>query len=386
MPGAVTIVPVQGKSALELFIRLPERLNRDDASWVAPLRMERRMALTPAKNPYFRHAEAAFWLAMRDGIPVGRISAQEDRLLPPGPDGTRLGHFGMLAAEDDPEIYAALFEAAEAWLRGRGIRRAAGPFNLSVNEETGLLVDGFGTPPMLMMPHDAPQAGPRVEALGYRKVQDLLAYLVDVTAPPPAASAKLVARGLPDNVVLRPLRRKDLHADIVRLVAIFNDAWAGNWGFVPITPEEVDAMAAALRPLLHERLVWFAELDGEAVAFAVCLPNLNEAIRDLSGRMLPLGWARLLWRLKVSGVKTARVPLMGVRRQHAGGMLGRIIPLFLVEAIRREAAAIGIRQIEMSWVLENNLPMRKLAEAFGGRQYKTYRLYEKALVPEAAAA
>lgn len=373
--SGVAVVPVTGRAALEAFIRLPERLMRDDPAWVAPLRMERRAALSPAKNPYFRHATATFWLALRDGRPVGRVSAQQDRLDPPLPDGSPAGHFGMLAAEDDPAVFAALLRTAETWCAERGTRRITGPFNLSVNEETGLLVAGFETPPMLMMPHDPPYAGRHLERLGYERERDLLAYRVETAPPASPAAAHLVARGLPPGVTLRPLRRAALREEVARLVDIFNDAWAGNWGFVPITREEVDAMAAAMKPLLNERLVWFAEVEGEAVAFAVCLPNLNEAIRDLSGRLLPTGWARLLWRLKVKGVRTARVPLMGVRRSHAQGLLGRVLPLFIVDALRREARALGIRTIEMSWVLEDNLPMRRLAEAVGGEAYKTYRVY-----------
>lgn len=384
MSGPVEIEPVStvqvaGRAEMERFIRLPERLMRGQPGWIAPLRLERRMALSERGKPYFRHAEAGFFLAMRGGRPVGRISAQQDRLAPREADGTQAGHFGLLAAEDDPAVFAALLGAAEAWCAARGSRRVTGPFSLSINEQTGLLVQGFDTPPMLMMPHDPPYAGPQLERLGYRRERDLLAYRVDTALPPSAAAASLVARGLPDGTVLRPMRRGELREDVARLVDIFNDAWEANWGFTPITREEVDAMAVALKPLLRERLVWFAEVDGEAVAFAVCLPNLNEAIRGLSGRLLPFGWARLLWRLKVRGVGTARVPLMGVRRSHARGLLGRVLPLFIIDALRREARAMGIRTIEMSWVLEDNLPMRRLAEAVGGVAYKTYRVYGREL-------
>jgi hypothetical protein len=377
--AALEIVPVSGAAAMERFIRLPEQLLRDDPHFVPPLRMERRMAFSQRKNPYFRHAEAAFWLAKRGGRVVGRISAQQDRLSPPMTDGSPAGHFGLLLAEDDAEAHAALLRAAEGWCAARGVKRITGPFSLSINEESGLLVAGFDTPPMLMMPHDPPHTARHLEALGYGREKDLLAYRVETAAPPSAAAAQLVGRGLPPGVVLRPIRMGEMRQEVARLVGIFNDAWAGNWGFVPITQDEVDAMAAALKPLLREKLVWFAEVEGEAVAFAVCLPNLNEAIRDLGGRLLPLGWARLLWRLKGHRIHTARVPLMGVKRSLAKGMLGRVLPLFIVDALRREARAQGIRTIEMSWVLDDNLPMRRLAEAVGGEAYKTYRVFGKDL-------
>lgn len=378
--GAVEIVDVTDRATLNRFICLPDRLYRADPAYIPPLHSERRAALTPKGNPFFRHAEAAFWIARRDGRDVGRISAQEDRLAR-GKDGGRVGHFGMLAAIDDPEVFARLLATAEAWLAARGLNQVLGPFNLSVNEETGLLVEGFDTPAMLMMPQDPPYADARLKALGYAKVRDLYAYLCDTTAALPAAAATLVARGLPSGVTLRPLRPKALQQDVVALVDIYNNAWDGHWGFVPITQDEVAHMAVALRPLLQERLVWFAEVDGVPVAFGLCLPNLNEAIRDLSGNLLPLGWAKLLWRLKVSGVKTGRVPLMGVHRKFADGLLGRLLALHVVEALRREAKAAGMHAVEMSWILEDNLPMRHLAEAVGGRSYKTYRVYGKTLNP-----
>ena len=371
----IEIVPVRSRADLGRFIRLPEELFRADPSYVTPLRVERRAALTAKGNPFFRHAEVAFWLACRDGRAVGRISAQHDRL---GRDPT-VGHFGMLAAIDDPAVFAALTHTAEQWVRQRGLARIQGPFNLSINEEAGLLVDGFDTPPMLMMPHDPPYAGGRLQALGYAKAQDLYAYLCDSSAALPPAAAAMVARGLPAGVTLRPLRREAIKAEVELLAEIFNEAWNDNWGFVPLTEAEIAHTAQALKPLLHDRLVWFAEVDGKPAAVGLCLPNLNEAIRDLSGRLLPFGWAKLLWRLKRSRVTTARVPLMGVKRQFEGTLLGRLLPLHVVESLRREALAMGIRSVEMSWVLEGNAPMRHLAEAVGGHAYKTYRIYEKML-------
>jgi hypothetical protein len=376
--NAIEIIPITDAATLKRFIRLPDRLYRADPNYVPQLHSERQDALTAKGNPFFGHADVAMWLARRDGQDIGRISAQQDHLAAAGPDG-RSGNFGMLVAIDDAQVFAALLATAEQWILAQGLKSVQGPFNLSINEESGLLIDGFGTPPMMMMPHDAPYIQARVEALGYTKIRDLYAYLCDTTAALPAPAAAMVARGLPSNVVIRPMRLKQLKSDIAALVSIFNDGWKEHWGFVPITEAEVDHMAKAMRPLLHERLVWFAEVDGEAAAFGLCIPNLNEAIRDLSGSLLPFGWAKLLWRLKVSGTATARVPLMGVRKKYGKGMLGRLLALHVVENLRREAAARGIKSVEMSWVLEDNLPMRHLAEAIGGHAYKTYRVYEKNL-------
>lgn len=377
--GDLEIVPVTTPALLKRFIRLPDRIMRSDPHYIPQLHSERQAALTPKGNPFFGHADVAFWLARRGSTDVGRISAQIDKLAKSDPQSP-VGNFGMLSAVDDPSVFAALVTTAEAWLAARGIHRAQGPFNLSINEESGLLVDGFETPPMLMMPHDARYVAGHLEGLGYHKIRDLYAYLCGTTAALPPAAAALIGRGLPQDVTLRPMRFKSLKQDIASLVSIFNDAWATHWGFVPITESEVDHMAKAMRPLLHERLIWFADVKGEPAAFGLCLPDLNAAIRDLGGRLMPFGWAKLLWRLKVSGVKTARVPLMGVRKIYGEGLMGRLLALHVVEALRREAVAKGITHVEMSWILEDNLPMRHLAEAIGGHAYKTYRVYEKVLV------
>jgi hypothetical protein len=374
----IGILPVTGSALLKRFIRLPDRLMAGDPNYIPPLHSERQAALTPKGNPFFSHADAAFWLARKNGVDVGRISAQIDHLAKPDP-AAPIGNFGMLAATDDKAVFAALLATAEAWLAERGIKRVQGPFSLSINEESGLLIDGFDTPAMLMMPHDASYVAAHIDAAGYGKIRDLYAYLCDTTAALPPRAAAMVARGLPSNVKLRPMSFKTLKQDIASLVSIFNDAWATHWGFVPITEQEVDHMAKAMKPLLHEKLIWFADVEGEPAAFGLCLPDLNAAIRDLGGSLLPLGWAKLLWRLKVSGVPTARVPLMGVRKRYGEGMLGRLLALHVVEALRREALAKGIKAVEMSWILEDNLPMRHLAEAVGGRPYKTYRVYEKFL-------
>ncbi len=380
---AIEIVPVTDGATLQRFIRVPFAVHQSDAAWVPPLNMERKQALTPKDNEYLRRAEARFWIARRGGRDVGRISAQIDPLAQrdgAGSNGAGLvGHFGCLSALDDPEVFAALLATAEEFLRSRGVTRALGPFTLSINEETGLLVDGFDTPPMLLMGHDPVYAAGRLEALGYRKEKDVHAYLLDTQAPFSRTARGMLERTLPGSVKMRRLNFADYANEIRRMVDIYNDAWSGNWGFVPLTEPEADEMAKRMRILLDERLVWFAEMDGRAVAFIVVLPNVNEAVRDLGGRLLPFGWAKLLWRLKVRGVKSARVPLMGVRRSLAGTMIGSAIPLQLIGAVLPANAVFGFRWIELSWILEDNLPMRRILERLGARAYKTYRVYGKAL-------
>lgn len=374
----VEIVAVTDKATLRRFIRVPFAVHKSDRAWIPPLLIEREQAFSPKHNEFVRRSEVRFWLARRGGRDVGRISAQIDPLAQQeGHDA--VGHFGCLSAIDDPEVFAALLDTAESFLKSRGIKRVYGPFTLSINEETGLLVEGFETPPMLLMGHDPPYVSGRLEALGYRKEKDVYAYLLDMQVPLSPRARGMLERPLPGSVRLRRLDFSDYANEIRRMVDIFNDAWSGNWGFVPLTETETDEMAQRMRILLDERLVWFAELDGEAVGFIVVLPNVNEAARDLGGRLFPFGWAKLLWRLKMRKVSSARVPLMGVRRRLAGTVLGSAIPLQLIGAVLPAPAMFGFRSIELSWILEDNLPMRHILERLGARAYKTYRIYGKPL-------
>jgi hypothetical protein len=290
-----------------------------------------------------------------------------------------MGYFGSLAAHDDPEIFRALFDAAEAWLRARGKVVARGPFTLSINEETGLLVEGFETPPMVMMGHDQPFVARRVEELGYVKAKDVYAYMVDVAEPLPGRVGERIERARPQGVSLRRLNFKDYEREVQAMTEIMNEAWSHNWGFTPITEAETRQLAKSMRPVIDQNLVWFADIDGEAAGFGVCLPNVNEAARDLNGRLLPFGWARLLWRLKVSGVSTGRVPLMGVKRKFARDFRGMLLPFMIIDAMAREAKKTGMRKVELSWILEDNKPMRGIIEAVNSERYKTYRIYEKRL-------
>lgn len=381
--GAVRVEAVADGGAMARFIRLPFYLHHNDPHWVPPLVMERRDHLNPRKNPWFDHGEARYWLAYRgdrpSDQPVGRISAQIDRTyLDRYGDAT--GHFGFLEGADDGAVFHGLFSAAEGWLRKRGMSRVRGPFSLSINDETGLLVDGFDTPPSMMMGHAPPYYGPRVEAEGYGKAMDMLAYLYESHQVMPHGPKALIARlRQAGDVTLRPLDKRHYDHDLGIILDIFNDAWSNNWGFVPFTAAEVTHLAAELRPLIRSNLVCIAEVGGEPAAMAVSLPNLNEAIADLGGALLPFGWVKLLWRLKVGPMKSVRVPLMGVRRKFHGRWQGAALAFAVIDSVHGRLMAEGFERAEMSWVLETNRPMRRLLEAVGARPYKTYRVYEKAL-------
>ena len=377
LSSEIEIIAVDGKALLERFIHVPMRLLANDPHYIAPLMFERREALSAKHNPFFEHADVQFWLARKDGRDVGRISAQIDHLARTDP-AAPAGYFGMIAAEDDPDVFAALFKTAEDWLRARGRAQILGPFNLSINEEVGLLVDGFNTPPMFMMGHDPNYTGARIEALGYAKAKDVFAYISGVPVFTPGVQARL-DRPLPPGMVLRPVRMNCFDEDVKLLVEILNDAWSENWGAAPVTDAETKYLANSLKLILIPSLVWFLEIDGEAAGFGVLLPNINEAIQDLCGRLAPFGWAKFLWRLKVKGVKRGRVPLMGIKRKFARDRRGIFAPFVILDAIRREGVKVGIVEAEYSWILEDNLPMRHILEDFGARVYKTYRIYGKDL-------
>jgi hypothetical protein len=373
---SLQVVKVESKSDLKEFIRLPWSLYKDDPNWIPPLILERRMQLSP-KNPYFEHAKFCSWITYRNGKPVGRISAQIDRLhIDRYQDAT--GFFGMLEAEDDSLTFRALLSTAESWLRNQGMQRISGPFNLSINQELGLLVDGFDTPPSLMMGHARPYYADRIEKDGYQKEKDLLAYIINTDSKMTAAAKRITARAK-DRIHIRRLQKSNFVNELEIIRNIFNDAWSQNWGFIPWTEAEFEHLGKDLKMLADEELVKIAEVDGKPAAFMVLLPNINEIIQDLNGRLLPFGWLKLLWRLKVKYPKSARIPLMGVRSQYHDSLMGAALAFGVIADTQQPALKRGIKEVELSWILEDNKGMRNVIESINGRVYKTYRIYSKKL-------
>ena len=380
-PADIRVVDVTITEGRKDFLRLPLRLYRGQPGYAPALLLERAAAIDPRKNPYFKHAEVALFVAYRGNEAVGRISAQIDRLAQ-GRHGHDLGHFGSIDAIDDPAVYRALFSAAEAWLTQRGVTRVQGPFSLTINEETGLMIDGFKSRPMLMMAYHPPYAAARVEALGYAKAKDTIAYDYDVTTAPPIENQKLIDRAHADLAIkLRHLDMKHYRRDLDVILGIFNDAWADNWGFVPMTEDEIAHTAHEMKPIILPDMVWIAEVDGEPASMIVCLPNVLEATADLDGRILPFGWAKLLWRLKVAGLKSSRVPLFGLRKKWHRSPYGAAIIFMLLDQLRLHGVKHKIDRSELSWILEDNTTIRKIIQRVGGRAYKTFRVYEKRLTP-----
>jgi hypothetical protein len=285
----------------------------------------------------------------------------------------------MLEAIDDPTVFEALISTAEAWLFEQGARRITGPFSLTINEESGLLVDGFDTPPMFMMSHGHPYYSSQLERNGYQPAADLLAYWMRTDELNFTPTMRRMMDRYRKRICIRTLDRSRFAEEIQTLRDIFNDAWANNWGFVPFTEAEFREMGNNLKLLVPDDLLYIAEVDGKPSAFIIALPNLNEVIRPLNGKLMPFGWLRLLWRLKIRKPTTARVPLMGVRQEHQFSRLGPTLALLLIEALKPPFVRHGLEALEMSWILESNTGMRTILEQIGTHQYKRYRVYEKQL-------
>lgn len=376
MPN-LDVKPVSTKREFKDFLLVPWAVFAEDPNWVPPLLFERKQAFS-SSHPYFDHARWQPFVAYLDGVPAGRITAQIDSLYLERHQ-SQTGFFGFPEAIN-ASVLTALFEAAEAWLASEGMTNIAGPFNLGINQEVGLLIEGFETPPYIMMGHALPFVGDVIESLGYAKATDMLAYSVNCDAPIPRPIKRLYDRAL-KRLTLRTLNRKRMDDDLETMRCIFNDAWDANWGFVPFTEAEFRAVGQELLALVPDAFIQITELDGEPVAFAAMLPNVNEAIADLNGRLFPLGWARLLWRLKVRYPRTGRVPLMGVRSRFHQSYLGAVLAYVTFFAVQGPALSKGIEEVEMSWILEGNKGMRNMAESLGGTISKRYRMYEKALAP-----
>jgi hypothetical protein len=370
----VRIIPVDSRRTRAQFVDVPRAVYAGDPAWVEPLRVERLRHLSP-KNPFFMHATGAQWIALQGDKPVGRISAQIDRLHVEQ-HGEQAGFFGMLDAHDDAQTFAALFETAEAWLCERGMQKVLGPFNLSINEDCGLLIEGFDSPPQVMMPHGRPFYPGRVEACGYSKAKDLLAYRMPV-----AFDGRGIAIGkrAPKGLHMRPLSKAHMDRDMGIVRELFNDAWSQNWGFVAFTDEELSELASVLKHLVPADFVWFAERRGEPVGFLAALPNVNEAIADLHGRLLPFGWAKLLWRLKVRTPSSARIALLGLRSDLQKSLGGARIVFRMIAAVQEAFLSRGVDDVELSWVLEDNIAIQAVIGSFTDAPTKRYRIYTKDL-------
>jgi GNAT superfamily N-acetyltransferase len=373
---SIEVRPVQSGSDLMRFIRLPWRLYRNSPRWVPPLISERKHHLDREKNPFFQHAEAEYFLAWRDGEPVGRITAHVDHRFNEFQKND-WGLWGFFESEDDPEIANALLSTAEAWLRERGRDNMVGPMDFTTNHECGLLVEGFERPPQILENWHHPYYGALIEGYGLTKVMDLYKWELDIADREKMLPImfELADKVEPKyGVKVRPMRKRNFESEVRAFMEIYNAAWENNWGFVPLTEAELRAYAKELRPILDENWAWIAENEeGQVVGAALSIPDYNQVLAKLNGRLLPIGWAKaLVARRKIDSV---RVFALGVKRdwQHTG-----VAAKFYVEHFN-SAGRTPQTWGEMGWILETNKAMNRGMEAMNGRIVKRYRLYEKPL-------
>jgi hypothetical protein len=380
----LSIRPIDSKADRKRFVDLPFRLYADDPNWVPPLKGEALGLITPEKNGWFSHAVAQLFLAERGGKVVGRISAHIDTLAltmdPSKGFGPGCGQWGLFDAED-ATIAAALIAAAEGWLREQGMTRALGPISMSIWEEPGLLVEGFDHPPTIMMGHAKPEYRGWIEAAGYHKVKELLTYDLDITKPFPPLLQRIIASGEKNpRIRIRNVDKTKFEEEAAIILAILNDAWSDNWGFVPLTPPEIKDVGVKLKPIVFNDLIRIAELDGKPVAFMIDLPDLNEVIKPLKGNLLPLGWAKILWWLRKPKVRTVRVPLMGVVKELQASRMASQLAFMLIQYIKDASVEhYGATRGEIGWILEDNQGMRSIADAIQCTINKRYWIYEKTL-------
>lgn len=365
--------PLVGKRAWKAFHQFRRRLYAEDFAWVEPLH-QTTQARWSSKNPWFNHATAQAWLVRSNDEVVGAISAQCDRRALDA-QGRQVGYFGQFECIDSVPVAQTLFGAAKDWLLEQGAVVARGPFDLHINDTCGLLVDGFDTPPMMMMPHNPPYYDALFRSVGMSPEIQLYAYNVAPNFMAPKVMNRLAVRHS-SRLHVRRLDRRHYRQEIELLRSLFNDAWRNNWGFVPFSREEFQAIGKELGPLLRSDYTAIAMLDNEPVGFLIALPNINELIQGFGGRLWPLNAFKLLWKLKRGAYKGARVPLMGVRSDFHQGPLGALIAFSMIDAVRWPLHANGINNVEMSWILETNDGMNALIEAMGGVRYKTYQMYQ----------
>lgn len=376
--SGVIVRRVEGRRDLRRFVKVPFHLHRDHPRWVPPLVSERMQFLNRRRNPYFEHAEAEYFIAERDGEPVGRITAQVDERWDSYQGGSD-GMFGFFETADDPQVAGALLDAAADWVRERGRARILGPMDFTTNDETGILVEGYDRRPMILEPWHPPHYRELIEAQGFEKAMDLLMWWLrlgelkegDRFDPELHAAAQ---RGLAEHgITIRNMRKGDMEAEVTRFMEVYNEAWGENWGFVPVTEAEVAFQAKNLKQVLDEDWAYIAEKDGETIAAALSLPDVNQVLAGMNGRLLPFGWLKFLRGKR--RVDQLRVFALGVKKdyQHTGTAAGLYLRHIETAAWHR------IKQGEMGWILETNEPMNRAMEGMGGSVVKRYRVYERSL-------
>jgi len=368
----IDIQPVKNKRDLKAFIKLPWKLYRDDPNWVPPLILDMKKILDRNKNPFFLHSEAEYFLARRNGEVVGRIAAILNRNHNKAHD-EQTGFFGFFESINDVEVSNALLGAAKSWVKNRGMTQLRGPANFSTNDSCGLLIEGFDSPPAILMTYNPKYYLHLVEDAGFQKIKELYAYHFTRDMPIPDRFKKFAEKVMEDPTVsIRGLNLKKFKQEVDIVKTIYNDAWQNNWGFVPMTDEEFDHLANDLKPVVDPEIAFIARVNEEPAGFSLALPDFNEILKDLNGRLLPFGIFKLLWRK--NSIRGVRVITLGVRTKYQKKR--GLAPAFYYETYRRGKNR-GYEKAEFSWILEDNVLMNRALEGLGARLYKKYAFYEQ---------
>jgi GNAT superfamily N-acetyltransferase len=366
----VGIERVTGRRSRREFLEFPYRLYRGHPFWVPPLRIQQRAMFDTRRHPFYLDAELERFLAVAGGRTLGRIAAIIDHRYIRYHD-EQAGWFGFLEMVDDAEVAAALIEAAATWLGRRGIRVMRGPMNPSANYECALLVEGFDSPPCVMMPYNPPYYASLLERTGLHKAKDLYAYHTTANEIQMSRAERLAERAAVEHGVrVRPVCLKNFEAELELFFRIYNAAWRRNWGFAPMSRAEMEHLGRELKPVMDPDLVLLAEVNREAVGCALALPDINQALRHANGRLFPLGLFKILYYKRT--IRRMRVVILGVLEEYRA--TGAAAALYA--ALFRNGRRAGYDEGEFSWVLEDNVMMNRSLEALGARRYKTYRIYE----------
>ena len=382
--GEIVIRPVSGKAGRAEFVDLGRAFAQAEPHSVPQLRSEQLELIDPDRNPFFGHARVALFIAYRGETAVGRISAHIDELALELPReqgmGPGTGLFGYFDAADE-QVAQALLAQAEAWNRAQGMDRLLGPISLSIWEEPGLLVKGQDHSPTMLMGHHPAHYRDWIETAGYRPAKSLLTYELDITQEFPPLIRRIIQSGERNaRITVRPVDKTNWDADLAIVLAILNDAWSDNWGFVPFTDREIAYAAKKMKPIVHEELNMIAEVDGEPVAFMLTFPDMNAVLKRIGGRLLPFGWLKMLRWLKKPTGADMRVPLMGVRRELQNSRMASQLAFMMIERIRRSATEnFGSVRGEIGWILDDNKGMLAIADAIDSRINREYVVFEKAI-------
>ncbi len=380
MPASLSISKVRNRADEKAFLDLPYELYRDDPAWRAPLRFERAEQLSVSKNPG-APSERALFLAHREGQIVGRIAAFTNSYHDKHND-KETGFFGYFDTIKDADVQRQLLEKVQDWLLKKGRSRMVGPAQWGVNEECGLLIEGFDEPPVVMMPFGRKDYQASLERFGLKKATDMYAFQAELAAGYPRSKflqSLLKYAEKNKSISWRSLNSSKFREEVDLVMDIFNDAWSENWGFIPFSDAQISHMAKEIKPLIFKEGLWIGYIEDEPVAFIWMIPDLNELTHGLDGKLLPFGWTKLIWRLKIKGAKQARIPLMGLRKGHQNTRKGLALVAQLCETVFAAGRNKGFTHCELSWILEDNEGMIGICEQASAKSYKTYRMYEKAI-------